>query len=343
MIERAARDPRLRHRRRRLQGRRPRAAGAPRLRLALAALGDRAQVPAEKATTVLDGIDIQVGRTGALTPVAKLRPVTVGGVVVSNATLHNEDYIKGIGTDGERSASTTSASATRVVQRAGDVIPQVLDVVPRSGRRGRSPTPSRTTCPACGSHAVREINLGPARPTPCAAAPAGSICPAQAVERLKHFVAQRASTSRASATSRSSSSTTTGPRITRPRHLHAGGARRRSNLKRLKDAEGFGAQSARNLFAAIAERRTHRAQPVHLRRWASAISARRTPSCSPVISAPSRRCGIAAGSGGGRARPRRRWRARRDRRVSARWWRRRSSTSSANRTISRCSPPCSPR
>ena len=110
--------------------------------------------PAEQAFTIVEKIDIQVGRTGALTPVARLTPVTVGGVVVTNATLHNADYIEGIGNSGERIRAEDHdirIGDTVIVQRAGDVIPQVLDVVmekrPADAQRYEFPK----TCPVCGS------------------------------------------------------------------------------------------------------------------------------------------------------------------------------------------------
>src|SRR5690606_12782281 len=108
--------------------------------------------PAEKATTVLTGIDIQVGRTGALTPVARLQPVTVGGVVVENATLHNEDYIKGIGNSGEpiRNGVDLRVGDTVIVQRAGDVIPQIVDVVLDKRPPEAMPYEFRHICPARG-------------------------------------------------------------------------------------------------------------------------------------------------------------------------------------------------
>ncbi|MBL8558303.1 MAG: NAD-dependent DNA ligase LigA [Hyphomonadaceae bacterium] len=147
--------------------------------------------PAEQAETVLAGIDIQVGRTGALTPVARLEPVFVGGVTVTNATLHNADYIAGKGADGApiRGGKDLRVGDTVVIQRAGDVIPQLVDVILEKRPKGAKKFIFPTTCPRCGSHVAREVEGETGVVARCTG---GLNCPAQTVERLKHFAARRA-------------------------------------------------------------------------------------------------------------------------------------------------------
>jgi DNA ligase (NAD+) len=144
--------------------------------------------PAETAWTRLERIEIQVGRTGALSPVARLTPVTVGGVVVSNATLHNEDYIAGRSASGEpiRGGRDIREGDWVQVYRAGDVIPKVADVDLSRRPPDARPYVFPTRCPECGSEAVREEGDAVRRCT------GGLVCPAQAVEKLKHFVSRAA-------------------------------------------------------------------------------------------------------------------------------------------------------
>ncbi|WP_417248832.1 NAD-dependent DNA ligase LigA [Celeribacter sp.] len=212
--------------------------------------------PAELAWTRLEGIDIQVGRTGALSPVARLEPVTVGGVVVSNATLHNEDYIAGYGSKGEviRPDAQGNAKDVRVgdwvqVYRAGDVIPKVADVDLARRKSDALPYAFPTTCPECGSDAVREEGDAVRRCT------GGMICPAQAVEKLKHLVSRGAFDIEGLGAKQAEQFYKDGW-IKEPADIfelkESFGP---GNLQQLKNREGWGEKSATNLFDAIDERR----------------------------------------------------------------------------------------
>jgi DNA ligase (NAD+) len=206
--------------------------------------------PAELAWTRLESIDIQVGRTGALSPVARLAPVTVGGVVVSNATLHNEDYIAG---RDSRGAPIREGRDIRVgdwvqVYRAGDVIPKIADVDPARRPPGAVPFVFPDRCPVCGSAAVREPGDSVRRCT------GGLVCAAQAVEKLKHFVSRAAFDIEGLGAKQVEGFHKDGW-IREPADIFDLEARYGSGLQQLKNREGWGEKSARNLFDAIAERR----------------------------------------------------------------------------------------
>lgn len=207
--------------------------------------------PAELAWTVLEAIDIQVGRTGALSPVARLMPVTVGGVVVSNATLHNEDYIAGRDSTGAeiRGGKDIRIGDTVQVYRAGDVIPKVADVDLSKRPDDAQPFVYPTACPQCGSQAIREEGDAIRRCT------GGLICPAQAVEKLKHFVSRAAFDIEGLGAKQVEAFHADGW-IAEPADIFTLRDRYGSGLQQLKNREGWGEKSAENLFAAIDEKRS---------------------------------------------------------------------------------------
>ncbi len=201
---------------------------------------------AERATTILRDIEIQVGRTGALTPVAKLEPVTVGGVVVSNATLHNEDEI---------ARKDIRIGDTVVVQRAGDVIPQVVEVLidkrPASAIAFQYPV----VCPVCGSHAVREQDDKTGVSDVVRRCTGGLICPAQAKERLKHFVSRNAVDIEGLGSEKIEFLFDDG-RIKTPADIFTLAARNGDHAAPLQTLKGFGKTSVDKIFKAIDARRT---------------------------------------------------------------------------------------
>ncbi|PTW58797.1 DNA ligase (NAD+) [Breoghania corrubedonensis] len=216
--------------------------------------------PAEKAFTIVREIEIQVGRTGALTPVAKLEPVTVGGVVVSNATLHNEDYVRGIGQDGEpiRGGKDIRKGDTVQIQRAGDVIPQVIDVDLTKRPADATPFEFPTVCPVCGSHAVREENPKTGRLDAIRRCTGGLTCAAQAKEKLKHFVSRNAFDIEGLGDKQVEffyEIPVEEGGIHQPADIFTLQRRDAGSLVKLKNRDGWGETSAKNLFAAIDARR----------------------------------------------------------------------------------------
>ena len=206
--------------------------------------------PAELAWTRLEAIDIQVGRTGALSPVARLMPVTVGGVVVSNATLHNEDYIAGRDAKGNaiRGGKDIRVGDWVEVYRAGDVIPKIADVDLSRRPEGTKPFVFPETCPECGSDAVREEGDAVRRCT------GGLVCPAQAVERLRHFVSRAAFDIEGLGAKQVEAFYADGW-VKEPADIFELRARYGEGLQQLKNREGWGEKSAEKLFDAIDERR----------------------------------------------------------------------------------------
>jgi DNA ligase (NAD+) len=209
--------------------------------------------PAERATTVLKGIEIQVGRTGAFTPVGKLEPVSVGGVIVQNVTLHNEDYIKGIGGDGEqlREGRDIRVGDTVVVQRAGDVIPQIVDVV-ADKPRGKEKYHFPTKCPCPLKTIVVREETATGEEGARARCSGEFACPFQKIEHLKLFCSRRAFDIEG-----------LGEKqielffekewIKEPADIFTL-AERNKKIK-LEEEEGYGETSVRNLFEAIEQRR----------------------------------------------------------------------------------------
>ena len=201
--------------------------------------------PAERATTVVEAIEIQVGRTGALTPVAKLHPVTVGGVVVSNASLHNEDEIARL---------DVRVGDTVVVQRAGDVIPQILEVALDKRPGGAKPYAFPHVCPVCGSAALREIDEKTGKADVVRRCTGRLVCAAQAVEGLKHFCSRNAFDIEGLGDKQIELFFKEGL-IKTAADIFTLQARDGVDRPRLSEWEGFGELSARNLFAAIEARR----------------------------------------------------------------------------------------
>jgi DNA ligase (NAD+) len=196
--------------------------------------------PAEQAQTVLEAIEIQVGRTGTLTPVARLKPVNVGGVLVSNATLHNADEIE---------RKDIRVGDTVVIQRAGDVIPQVVEVIKDKRPKGAKAYAFPEKCPVCGSDAIREEGEVARRCT------GGLFCEAQVLERLRHFTSRDAFDVEGLGEKNLEAFLSAGL-VKDPADIFTLEARDKKSNRPLHEWEGWGTTSAKKLFDAINKRRT---------------------------------------------------------------------------------------
>jgi len=199
--------------------------------------------PAEQAYTILQAIDIQVGRTGALTPVARLEPITVGGVVVTNASLHNEDFIK---------SRDIRIGDTVIIQRAGDVIPQIVDVILEKRPASALPYQFPDHCPVCNSPAPRKQGEAVRR---CSG---GIYCSAQSIERLRHFVSRNAFNIEGLGDKQIeffANAKDPFLLIETPFDIFTLEERQKEALIKLENMEGFGTTSVKKLYASIAARR----------------------------------------------------------------------------------------
>mgnify|MGYP001627408621 CR=1 FL=1 len=202
--------------------------------------------PAEQAVTRLEAIDIQVGRTGTLTPVARLTPISVGGVVVTNATLHNADEI---------ARKDIRVGDKVVIQRAGDVIPQVVASLPEARGPDSVPFDFPHVCPCPVQSPVERETTASGAETVARRCTGEMACPYQRIEHLKHFVSRKAFDIEGLG-EKQLEAFFIDALVREPADLFTLAARDAENLKKLKDREGFGALSVRNLFEAIAARRT---------------------------------------------------------------------------------------
>ncbi|HTS40354.1 MAG TPA: NAD-dependent DNA ligase LigA [Xanthobacteraceae bacterium] len=210
--------------------------------------------PAERAITVLRDIEIQVGRTGTLTPVGKLEPVGVGGVIVQNVTLHNEDYIRGVGSDGKdiRGGHDLRRGDTVIIQRAGDVIPQVVDIIINKRPKDAKPYHFPTHCPCPLKTPIEREEIATGEEGARAHCTGEFACPYQKIEHLKHFVSRRAFDIDGLGEKQIEFFFEKGW-IKEPGDIFT--LEERNDKIKLEEQEGFGELSVRNLFVAIRARR----------------------------------------------------------------------------------------